>query len=84
MYENFTFPCPEGWEAQGTLEVLFLAFFVDFDIITNQLNLSDTSAVISTTAQILNSGKTGRLVFESRYDLLLDILNGLRGEQVLL
>jgi len=83
LSEKFVFPGPEGLDTESLFLSLDLVFFEDFDGVSDELNITHSCSVSLAQTQVLNSGKTSLVVFESRNKLFLNVLNSLGSEQSL-
>lgn len=83
LSEKFVFPGPEGLDTESLFLSLDLVFFEDFDGVADELNITHSCSVTLAQTQVLNSGKTSLVVFESRDKLFLNVLNSLGSEQSL-
>ena len=84
MNQDLALPLPERGDTEALLFILELVLFVGFDLVSDDFDVSHVSAIILAKTKILNSSETSRLIFETRYHYVFDILNGVLTEEVLL
>jgi hypothetical protein len=83
LSEKFVFPGPERLDTETLFLSLNLVFFENFDGVSDELNITHSCSVTLAQTQVLNSGKTSLVVFESWNKLFLNMLNCLGGKQSL-